>query len=142
MRLRFVSLLMSCSCFILIGCKSTLDHNAIDNEIIKYESSCSSLALHETQNKKDIVLLKRVDPQYPVNAAKKNIQGYVKMEFDISESGKPININIVETSSGIIFNKSSIQALKKWRYNNTPQTCMALQLDYSITRTRYIMVSH
>jgi TonB family protein len=137
----FIPLFIVCGCITLIGCKSTSEDKMVKNEAIKYESRCSEVALNKTRNNKDIKLIKRVEQKFPVSAARRKQQGYVKMEFDISELGKPININVIEAPSGTMFNKSAIKALKQWRYNKVPQTCATVVLNYGLTYATQV-VSH
>ncbi|MGX5173353.1 TonB family protein [Aliikangiella sp. IMCC44653] len=59
----------------------------------------------------------RIAPMYPVDAAKDNVQGYAKVQFDISEAGHPFNIRVIESRPKGFFEKSSRRAVSKWRYN-------------------------
>ena len=43
-------------------------------------------------------------------------KGYVKLSFDIDESGNPINIKILDASPKQVFDRSAIKALTKWKY--------------------------
>jgi periplasmic protein TonB len=59
----------------------------------------------------------RIAPMYPIDAAKENIQGYAKVQFDISEAGRPFNIRVIESQPKGFFERSSRKAVAKWRYN-------------------------
>lgn len=60
-------------------------------------------------------LIKRTAPLYPREAAKNGIRGKVKVSYDINENGKPVDINVIE-SSNPIFNRPAIDSVKQWRY--------------------------
>ncbi|MGX9419088.1 TonB family protein [Vibrio sp. RC27] len=63
-----------------------------------------------------IMPLHRAEPVYPSKAIQRRIEGYVIVSFDISESGRPINIKVVEEQPKRIFNREAIKALKRWKY--------------------------
>lgn len=60
----------------------------------------------------------RINPTYPIPAARNNIEGFVTLSFDVSEVGKPINIKIIEAKPRGYFESSARRALKKWKYNS------------------------
>ena len=59
--------------------------------------------------------LLKVTPVMPKKARKKEIDGYVVLEYDVSKEGKVENVKIVESSNDI-FNKTSILAVNKYVY--------------------------
>jgi protein TonB len=59
--------------------------------------------------------LVRVDPQYPPQAQRKKLEGWVKVRFNISTAGSVKNPAVVESSSAI-FEKNALQAVSKWKY--------------------------
>ncbi|WP_342608680.1 energy transducer TonB [Vibrio tritonius] len=60
--------------------------------------------------------LYRVEPQYPMRALKRNIEGYVVMSFTIDETGRPIDIQVVEANPRHMFEREARRALKSWKY--------------------------
>ena len=60
--------------------------------------------------------VKRVEPMYPAMAAKKNIEGEVVLQFDISKTGTTENIKVIKSTPEGVFDKSAITALKQWKY--------------------------
>jgi len=83
----------------------------------------------------------RIEPKYPRNAVKKQIEGWVQLSFDIDKEGKPTNINVIKSQPKKIFVNSAIKALSKWRYrpkivNEIPivQKGLSVQLDYELNK--------
>ena len=58
----------------------------------------------------------RKNPEYPLSAARRNVNGWVVLSFDISKTGFVKNISMLEENGGNSFVKESIEAVEKWRY--------------------------
>lgn len=88
---------------------------------------------------KNAVPLKRVEPKYPIQAAKRGQEGWTEVSFIVEKDGS-VSSAIVEDSSGSKeFNKASLRAIKKWRYQpavedgEPVQQCnQSVRLDYSL----------
>ncbi|MEM7765417.1 MAG: energy transducer TonB [Pseudomonadota bacterium] len=61
-------------------------------------------------------------PTYPRKALLEGIMGYVVMTFDINEHGRPVNIEIVESSPPDVFDLVSIRAFRCFQFRNDKQT--------------------
>ncbi|MFP6641059.1 MAG: energy transducer TonB [Myxococcota bacterium] len=64
----------------------------------------------------DSVPLVRVPPQYPIRASERGIEGWVVLRFTITESGTVRNPQILDSKPKRIFDRSALQALRKWKY--------------------------
>ncbi|MBF9000568.1 MULTISPECIES: energy transducer TonB [Vibrio] len=60
--------------------------------------------------------LYRVQPQYPVRALKRGIEGFVIMKFTIDESGHPTDIEVVKANPRHMFEREARRALRSWKY--------------------------
>jgi protein TonB len=58
----------------------------------------------------------KVQPQYPATASARGIEGYVDVVFDVAATGATENIRIVNAFPSSVFNRSVVQAIKRWKY--------------------------
>jgi protein TonB len=66
---------------------------------------------------RDVVPLVRIEPDYPMNARQRGIEGWVVVEFTISTAGTVKDAEVVASEPGTIFDKAAVQAVRKWKYN-------------------------
>lgn len=79
----------------------------------------------------------RVEPKYPVEAARDNQEGSVILQFDITKDGSTDSIQVIESFPKQTFDKVSVTALKQWTYKPRiqngqaqRQTGITVQLDF------------
>jgi protein TonB len=58
----------------------------------------------------------RVSPKYPPRALEISREGWVVVELDIDEYGRPLNPEVVATGESSLFNNSAVSAIKKFRF--------------------------
>ncbi len=58
----------------------------------------------------------KIEPIYPRKAAKNRIEGWVKIEFTITEKGTVSNAVVVDSRPRRTFDRSAIQSIRKWRF--------------------------
>ncbi len=58
----------------------------------------------------------RVEPRYPVKAARDGVEGWVSLSFSVDEVGRVTNVKVIEAQPRHYFEKEARKALKKWRY--------------------------
>ena len=63
----------------------------------------------------------RVEPIYPNDAAKQNIQGEVILSFYVTANGATKDIKVVSSTPAKVFDQAAIDALSKWRYHPRAQ---------------------
>jgi TonB family protein len=127
--LRYSKILQSFFIFsILAGCQSTEKKTDLT---VRYQTPCEHdfIEMDKDKNQKPIV---RIEPKYPRHAAKNKLSGYVKLVFDITKEGKPINIYVVESYPNETFVQASVNALSKWRYTAKARKCLPLRLGFEM----------
>ena len=62
-----------------------------------------------------LVAIVRVQPDYPARAAQQDLEGWVLVEFDVTEAGTVENVRVIE-SSHRVFERSAIRAALRFRY--------------------------
>lgn len=74
----------------------------------------------------------RVEPKYPLKAAKAGVEGSVVLKFDVQGDGKVANVEVVMGKPAYVFDKTAVTALKQWRYESTGSITknLLVQLDY------------
>lgn len=84
----------------------------------------------------------RASPKYPNAAASEGTEGWVALSFDVDKTGAVYNINVVDAEPKRVFNRSAINALKKWKYrpkveNGEPveQTNLMVKLDFNLQQS-------
>lgn len=74
----------------------------------------------------------RVEPKYPIKAAREKMEGSVVLKFDVNGDGNVIDAEVVMGKPAYVFDKTALTALKQWRYTATGKTTknLLVQLDY------------
>lgn len=60
--------------------------------------------------------LVRIPPRYPRAAARRGIEGIVKVAFTITKDGRVINPRVLSANPAGVFDKAAIKAVKKWKF--------------------------
>ena len=55
------------------------------------------------------------NPIYPSSCQGKGVEGYAKVQFDVTASGQVVNARVVDSSHSC-FNRTAIQTIQKWKY--------------------------
>lgn len=100
---------------------------------------CSSASHAWLSNKSEqsgmpIHPIKRVAPEYPVQAAENNIQGWVQLSFNIEPNGTVSDVSVIQAEPKWTFETSAIEAVKQWTYqaSGSRQMDMKVQLDFQL----------
>jgi protein TonB len=64
----------------------------------------------------DIIPVVVIRPMYPREAAMSGTEGWVKVEFTITEAGTVKNPRVVDSKPPRIFNREAIRAILKWKF--------------------------
>lgn len=86
--------------------------------------------------------LVRIEPRYPVTAARDGISGWVRLGFSIDESGAVTDVVVLAAEPARTFDREAMAALKRWKYQpkvidgkTIKQTDMQVQLDFSLNNS-------
>lgn len=93
------------SVIVLVSCQSTSNSNQVTiKPVPQVEKSAYSPIV-------------RVDPKYPLKAAKAKQHGWVHLTYDVDKLGKVQNIKLIDVSpKGFNFEYNAYRALSKWRF--------------------------
>jgi len=58
----------------------------------------------------------RINPGYPVEAVQQKLEGFVTMEFTITEDAGVEDIVVLDSQPGSVFDEAAVSALSKWRF--------------------------
>ena len=64
----------------------------------------------------DLKPTKRVEPQYPVEAARAGTEGFVEIEYTVDASGKVTNVSVVNAKPARTFERAAVAAVKQWEF--------------------------
>jgi len=59
----------------------------------------------------------RIQPDYPIQARQKGIEGWVDVQFSVGVDGSVKNPVVVRAQPRKIFDRAALQAVKGWKYN-------------------------
>lgn len=119
-----VSLPVLCS-VLLVGCMSTKE-NFYAKGNISNPSKCTGHLLESTKSAPVVT----PEPVIDESARQNSIKGFAVIEFDVSETGKVINTNVVNAYPGDVFSKPLLTTMKVWQYKPVKSTCHSVRLDY------------
>jgi protein TonB len=74
-----------------------------------------ALAFSAGLSDRDPLPLVRVEPEYPVQARQRGLEGWVQVRFTISSAGS-VEDAVVVKSSHAMFERNAVQAVNKWKY--------------------------
>ncbi|MDP9009562.1 MAG: TonB family protein [Pseudomonadota bacterium] len=63
-----------------------------------------------------LTLLKTVQPVYPIKAQNSKMEGWVDVEFTVSETGKVQDVAVRAASMPGVFEDAAVKAVNQWRY--------------------------
>lgn len=87
----------------------------------------------------DATPIVRIEPKYPIQAARDGKEGWVKLSFTINEIGGVEDVEVIDAEPKRIFDKEARRALLKWKYkpkvvDGKPerQVGLTVQLDFKM----------
>lgn len=58
----------------------------------------------------------RIPPEYPPEASREGIEGWVELSFNIDKTGAVADVNVLNSEPKRIFDRAAMRALKRWKY--------------------------
>ncbi len=62
------------------------------------------------------IAIAKVTPEYPPQAKRRNVEGFVELEFVVNELGGAEDIRVVRSEPQGTFDRSAVRALMRWRF--------------------------
>jgi len=89
----------------------------------------------------DATPIVRIEPKYPIQAARDGKEGWVKLSFTINEIGGVDDVTVIDAQPKRIFDKEAKRALRKWKYKPkvvdgkpVKQPGLTVQLDFKMNQ--------
>lgn len=79
-------------------------------------SLLSGLSMGPGEISTNVIPLVKIQPRYPMRAQTRRIEGWVKVEFTITEQGTVKDAEVIDAQPSNIFNRSALQAIKRWKF--------------------------
>ncbi|MGS2720491.1 energy transducer TonB [Paraglaciecola aestuariivivens] len=90
----------------------------------------------------DATPIVRIEPKYPVQAARDGKEGWVKLSFTINEVGGVEDVDVIDSDPKRVFDREARRALSKWKYkpkieDGKPmkQYGLIVQLDFKLDQS-------
>lgn len=81
----------------------------------------------------DIIPIVRINPIYPREAAMKGTEGWVKIEFTITETGTVKSPRVIDAKPARVFNREATRAILKWKFK--PRVINGVAVERRATQT-------
>jgi protein TonB len=66
---------------------------------------------------RDAVPQVRIEPDYPIGARQRGIEGWVDVQFTVAADGSVRDPIVLQADPESIFDRAALQAIKGWKYN-------------------------
>jgi protein TonB len=87
----------------------------------------------------DVVPLVRIPPQYPPRAASRGIEGWVQVQFTITETGAVKDPTVVDADPEGLFDEAALRSIVRWRYNPKVEDGVAVERVGVQTVIRFVL---
>lgn len=81
----------------------------------------------------DIIPIVRINPIYPREAAMKGTEGWVTIEFTITETGTVKSPKVIDARPARVFNREATRAILKWKFK--PRVVDGVAVERRATQT-------
>ena len=95
--------------------KERKEEQSLEQNIAAYHT-LKRLGTERKFETKDYLPVVKENPKYPSVAFKKNITGYVILEYTVTKIGSVEDISVLDSEPRKVFDKAAVNAAKKYRY--------------------------
>ena len=102
-----------------LGHASSIGYASPQAEVVRRDLEAaleSGNRMAEVTSANQLELVKSVAPVYPAKAEKSGVEGWVDLEFTVSETGRVQDVAVSAASPKGIFDQAASAALLQWRY--------------------------
>ncbi|HEX7081325.1 MAG TPA: energy transducer TonB [Gammaproteobacteria bacterium] len=75
----------------------------------------------------EVVPLVRIPPEYPPRALSRGIEGWVQVQFTITETGAVKDAIVVDAEPEGVFEEAALRSIARWRYNPKVEDGVAVE---------------
>ena len=84
-----------------------------------------------------VMLIAKVHPVYPIYAEKRGLEGYVDVQYGVTEHGNVVDAKVTNAEPVDIFDTAALAAVSKYKYKPTVQGGVAVPTRDLITRVQF-----
>ncbi|HET6630917.1 MAG TPA: TonB family protein [Woeseiaceae bacterium] len=59
----------------------------------------------------------RIEPDYPPSALRRGIEGWVQVQFSVTQTGRVTDVFVINANPRGVFEEATIEAVRRWLYN-------------------------
>lgn len=87
----------------------------------------------------DVIPLVRIAPEYPPRALSRGLEGWVQVQFTITETGAVKDAVVVASDPPRIFDEAALRSIARWRYNPKVEGGVAVERIGVQTVIRFLL---
>jgi protein TonB len=76
---------------------------------------------------RDVIPLVRINPDYPPAALRRELEGWVQVQFTITPAGSVKDAIVVDAEPEDVFDDAALKAIVRWRYNPKVENGVAVE---------------
>lgn len=80
------------------------------------QASNGSEAVAQTGATSPAVLVKAVQPRYPTQARRRNLEGWVVVSYTVDAEGNVANVSVVDANPRHVFEREATDAVERWKF--------------------------
>ncbi|HEU4617012.1 MAG TPA: energy transducer TonB [Gammaproteobacteria bacterium] len=116
-----------------------VQNNVVElNPNIDANSALSKLQLSAGSDT-DVIPLVRIPPEYPPRALARGLEGWVQVQFTITETGGVTDAKVVDAQPKGIFDEAALKSIARWRYNPKVENGVAVKRVGVQTVIRFVL---